>query len=120
MLEPLEAGILTERARDELGRVGLRRADRQEGLTAAQTRVAELVLAGLTNREIAATLYMSVRTVETHLTKIYHELGIRSRAQLAGAIARRNGSVAAENMHGEVPPATADAAPGRPDARTHP
>ena len=58
-----------------------------EGLTPAQSRVAELAVAGATNREIAQTLYMSERTVEAHLTKVYRELGIRSRAQLAGALA---------------------------------
>jgi DNA-binding NarL/FixJ family response regulator len=36
----------------------------------------------MSNRQIADTLYMSVRTVETHLTKIYRELGVTSRAQL--------------------------------------
>ena len=87
VLEPLRRHP-DRAARDELGRVGLRRAAPTEGLTAAQTRVAQLVVSGLTNREIAAKLYMSIRTVETHLTKIYRELGIRSRAQLAGAIGR--------------------------------
>jgi DNA-binding CsgD family transcriptional regulator/tetratricopeptide (TPR) repeat protein len=89
MLEPLEASLLVARARDELGRVGLRRATPAVGLTPAQTRVAELVISGLTNREIAATLYMSTRTVETHLTKIYREFGIRSRSQLASVMPNR-------------------------------
>jgi DNA-binding CsgD family transcriptional regulator len=82
ILEPLQARIWVARARDELGRVGLRRAAASDGLTPAQHRVAELVLAGMTNRQIADTLYMSLRTVETHLTKIYRELGVKSRAQL--------------------------------------
>jgi DNA-binding CsgD family transcriptional regulator len=89
VLEPLEAGLLVARARDELSRIGLRRAAADAGLTAAQRRVAELVVAGMSNREIAGTLYMSQRTVETHLTKVYRELGIRSRAQLASALAQR-------------------------------
>jgi DNA-binding CsgD family transcriptional regulator len=87
VLEPLGAAIWVSRARDELGRVGLRRAAASEGLTPAQQRVAELVLAGMSNREIASTLYMSLRTVETHLTKIYRELGVKSRAQLAAKLA---------------------------------
>ena len=82
ILEPLQARMWVARARDELGRVGLRRAVVSDGLTPAQRRVAELVLAGMSNRQIADTLYMSLRTVETHLTKIYRELGVKSRAQL--------------------------------------
>lgn len=87
LLEPLGAAIWVARARDELGRIGLRRAVVTEGLTPAQQRVAELAANGATNREIAQTLHMSGRTVESHLTKIYAELKIRSRAQLAGALA---------------------------------
>jgi DNA-binding CsgD family transcriptional regulator len=86
-LEPLDAEILKARARDELTRIGLRRAQVTVGLTAAQTRVAELVAAGMSNQEVANTLYMSTRSVESHLTKIYRELGIRSRSQLAAALA---------------------------------
>jgi len=89
VLEPLEARLWIDRARDELARIGLRRAAVSEGLTPAQTRVAELVAAGLSNQEIATTLYMSTRTVESHLTKIYREYGVRSRAQLVGMLAAR-------------------------------
>ncbi|MBV8998897.1 MAG: AAA family ATPase [Solirubrobacterales bacterium] len=89
ILEPLEAGLWIERARDELGRIGLRRAAVSEGLTPAQERVADLVAAGLSNQQIASTLYMSTRSVESHLTKIYREFGVRSRAQLVGALATR-------------------------------
>lgn len=71
VLEPLDAALWVARARDELGRIGLRRAAVSEGLTPAQERVAELAAGGATNREIAHTLYMSGRTVESHLTKIY-------------------------------------------------
>ena len=86
VLEPLDAAMWVARARDELGRIGLRRAAASEGITPAQARVADLAVAGATNREIAQSLYMSERTVEAHLTKVYRELGIRSRAQLAGAL----------------------------------
>ncbi len=86
ILEPLGAALWVARALDELGRIGLRRAVVTEGLTPAQARVAELAAGGATNREIAHTLYMSGRTVASHLTKIYRELGIRSRAQLATAL----------------------------------
>jgi DNA-binding CsgD family transcriptional regulator len=87
VLEPIDAAIWVARARDELGRIGLRRPAVSEGLTPAQSRVAEMAVAGATNREIAQALYMSERSVEAHLTKVYRELGIRSRAQLSGALA---------------------------------
>jgi DNA-binding CsgD family transcriptional regulator len=89
VLEPLEAGMWLSRARDELGRIGMRKAAAAEGLTPAQTRVAELAAAGMTNREIGAALYMSVRTVESHLTKIYGVVGVKSRAQLAAVLAAK-------------------------------
>ena len=87
LLDPLSAEILKVRARDELSRIGLRRTTGTDGLTSAQVRVAELVAAGMSNQQIAATLYMSTRSVESHLTKVYRELGIRSRSQLATALA---------------------------------
>ena len=58
-------------------------AQREEGLTPAERRVAALVAEGRTNREVAAALVLGERTVETHLTHIYAKLGIRSRTELA-------------------------------------
>jgi DNA-binding CsgD family transcriptional regulator len=49
--------------------------------------VADLAVAGRSNREIADQLVVSVRTVESHLASAYRKLGVRSRAQLAGALA---------------------------------
>ncbi|HUA44162.1 MAG TPA: AAA family ATPase [Solirubrobacteraceae bacterium] len=86
MYEAIGAPMWVERTRDELSRIGLRRAGAGNGLTPAQTRVMELVVDGMSNREIAGTLYMSPRSVEAHLTKIYRELGVRSRAQLVAAL----------------------------------
>lgn len=54
-------------------------------ITATERRIAELVAGGATNRDMAATLHMSPKTVEVHLTRLYGKLGIRSRAEL-GAI----------------------------------
>lgn len=86
MFESMGAEMWAARARDELDRIGLRRPSVSEGLTPAQARVAELVLAGMSNREIAGTLYMSQRSVEAHLTKVYREFGVRSRAQLVASM----------------------------------
>jgi DNA-binding CsgD family transcriptional regulator len=69
------------RARSELGAVGGRR--RVEGLTAAERRVATLVAEGMTNREVAAALFLQERTVASHLTHVYAKLGMRSRTELA-------------------------------------
>jgi DNA-binding CsgD family transcriptional regulator len=52
-------------------------------LTPVEERIATLVAAGQTNKEVASTLFMSVRTVESHLGRIYRKLGLRSRTELA-------------------------------------
>lgn len=61
----------------------LNRATDPSGLTVAELAVARMVGAGASNAEAAAALFVSVRTVEAHLTRIYRKLGIRSRSQLA-------------------------------------
>jgi DNA-binding CsgD family transcriptional regulator len=68
-------------ARAALGHIGGR--TREQGLTTAERRVAALVAAGRTNKEVAAALFLGERTVETHLSHVYAKLGIRSRAELA-------------------------------------
>ena len=55
-------------------------------LTAAERRVAGLVAVGASNRDAAAALFVSVRTVETHVASIYRKLGVRTRAELARAL----------------------------------
>jgi DNA-binding CsgD family transcriptional regulator len=52
-------------------------------LTAAERRVAVLVAAGRTNREVADELFLAERTVAGHLTRVYAKLGVRSRTELA-------------------------------------
>ncbi|HEY7148862.1 MAG TPA: AAA family ATPase [Gaiellaceae bacterium] len=82
--EELGAASWLARARAEQGTLGGRR--REEGLTAAERRVAALVAEGRTNREVAAALFLGERTVASHLTHIYAKLGIRSRTELARAL----------------------------------
>lgn len=57
-----------------------------ESLTPSQRRVAELAATGMTNREIAQTLFLTVKTIESHLAAAYDKLGIRSRQQLPAAL----------------------------------
>ena len=66
----------------ELGRVGGRRTPPSD-LTPAEEQVALLVAEGRTNREVAATLFLSVHTVDAHLRRIYRKLDVRSRTELA-------------------------------------
>jgi DNA-binding CsgD family transcriptional regulator len=63
------------------------RPQRDQELTSAERRVAELVAAGSTNREVAAQLFTTVGTVEVHLTRIYRKIGVRSRTELARRVA---------------------------------
>jgi DNA-binding NarL/FixJ family response regulator len=53
------------------------------GLTATERQVASLIAAGATNRDAAAALFVSVRTVETHAASVYRKLGVRNRTELA-------------------------------------
>jgi ATP/maltotriose-dependent transcriptional regulator MalT len=83
VFEGLGAPTWAEETRSELQRVRPRRRAPDE-LTATELRVAELIAAGLTNREVAKAAFMSTKTVETHIAHIYRKLGIRSRAKLGG------------------------------------
>jgi DNA-binding CsgD family transcriptional regulator len=67
----------------ELVRVSGRQCVASGDLTPSEQRVAELVADGLSNKEIAARLFVTVHTVEAHLKNAYAKLGIRSRTQLA-------------------------------------
>ena len=84
IFERLGAPAWAEQARVELARVGLRRAPAE--LTATERRVAELAAAGLTNREVAARAFMSPKTVEANLARVYRKFGIRSRAELGARL----------------------------------
>jgi DNA-binding CsgD family transcriptional regulator len=58
-------------------------------LTRTVRKVAALVGQGLTNPEIGARMFVSPRTVETHLSHVYRKLGIRSRVELAAEVSRQ-------------------------------
>jgi ATP/maltotriose-dependent transcriptional regulator MalT len=81
-----------ERARSELAATGQRvrkqAPETHNRLTAQERLIAELARDGLSNPEIAARLYLSRRTVEWHLRKVYSKLGIRSRRELADSLPR--------------------------------
>src|SRR4029078_7485562 len=82
------AELWAERARGELRRIS-GRAPTTGALTPAGERGEALVTEGKTNREFAATLFVSDRTVEGHLSRIFGKLGIRHRNELARALATR-------------------------------
>jgi DNA-binding CsgD family transcriptional regulator len=78
---------LARRAREELVASGARpRADGRTSLTESELRVARLAAQGMTNRQIAQALFLTARTVETHLTHTYRKLDLSSRADLATAL----------------------------------
>jgi DNA-binding CsgD family transcriptional regulator len=83
---------LVEAARHELRALGLRprrlAVTGPESLTPTERRVAELAASGLTNRQVAEALFVTVKTVETHLGRVYAKLGIGARAELAARIGR--------------------------------
>ena len=83
--EQMGARLWAERARAELGRVGLRPSAPDE-LTESERRVAELAAAGRKNREVAAQLYLSPKTVEATLARVYRKLEIHSRAELGARL----------------------------------
>ncbi|MDX6585277.1 MAG: hypothetical protein QOI10_4461, partial [Solirubrobacterales bacterium] len=83
--EALGAPLWAEKARAELARVG-GRAPTEGALTPTERRVAELIAAGRTYQETADALFISPKTVQWNLSKVYRKLGIRSRAELPGAL----------------------------------
>jgi DNA-binding CsgD family transcriptional regulator len=84
------AAPLTERGWAELRAAGVRRRPKAlsgpQGLTPSERRVAELAAAGCSNRDIAQALFVTINTVETHLTRTYQKLGIKRRTDLAQAL----------------------------------
>lgn len=85
VFDSLGARLWADRAQGELARLGLRPSAPLE-LTETERRVAELAASGLTNKEVAAALFISPKTVEANLAKVYRKLGIRSRAELGARL----------------------------------
>ena len=89
-LKSIGMEAFAERARKELLATGemvrKRTVETRDDLTAQERQIAELARDGLSNPEIGARLFLSPRTVEWHLRKVFGKLGIRSRYQLAGAL----------------------------------
>jgi DNA-binding CsgD family transcriptional regulator len=81
IFEAVGSKLWADQARGELAAIGLRAGPPDE-LTASEERVARLAATGLTNRQIAASLQVSPKTVETHLGRVYRKLDIRTRAEL--------------------------------------
>jgi DNA-binding NarL/FixJ family response regulator len=86
------AGLFVETAARELRRLGTRlsaesrRATAGDDLTERERAIAELVAQGRTNKEVAAALFLSEKTIEHHLSRTYAKLGVRSRVELAARI----------------------------------
>jgi ATP/maltotriose-dependent transcriptional regulator MalT len=89
--EAAGAGGWAGAARRDLERASARRGDRDE-LTSTELSVAELAASGLRNEDIAKQLFITTKTVEANLTRVYRKLGIRSRASLERQLATRRSS----------------------------
>jgi DNA-binding CsgD family transcriptional regulator len=88
--DTMGAALWAARAREELRRIGGRAASAGE-LTEGEQRVAELAATGKTNKEIAAALFVTTKTVEFHLRNVYRKLGVRSRVELAQRLLATSG-----------------------------
>ncbi len=92
IFEELGAEPWRERAAGELRAAGSSQA-RSDLLTPQEAAVARLAATGLTNKQVAEQLYLSPRTVSTHLSRVFPKLGISSRAALRDALARQEASL---------------------------
>jgi DNA-binding CsgD family transcriptional regulator/exonuclease VII small subunit len=90
LFQTLGVPLWAQRARDDLARVGGATPPSSE-LTPTEQRIAELVGEGKKNREVAEALFISVKTVEANLSRIFHKLGVRSRTELTRRIATTHG-----------------------------
>lgn len=86
VFEELQTPLWADRARAQLSGAGSSRA-KSGTLTTIERRVADLAASGLTNKDVAEALFVSAKTVEAALARVYRKLGIRSRAELGKAMA---------------------------------
>jgi DNA-binding CsgD family transcriptional regulator len=97
--EEAGAAVWAERARTELRATGERARRREpstiDELTPQELNVARLVCEGLTNREVAARLFLSPKTIETHLGHVFRKLDVRTRTELARRFRDPSDSIAA-------------------------
>jgi DNA-binding CsgD family transcriptional regulator len=91
IFEAVGAPLWAEKARAELARIGGRAPSAGE-LTSTERRVAELVAEGRSNKEVAAALFVTPKTVEANLSRVYAKLGARSRTELARRLRGPNGA----------------------------
>ena len=108
--ERLGTVVWANRTRAEVRRIS-GRAPTSGALTPAEERIASLVAEGKTNREVAAALFLSERTVEGHLSRIYGKLGVRSRTELAHELAARGTREAVSSNTGDSPVSGASSSP---------
>ena len=108
-LAGLRARPYLERCERELAACGLTPAKRSDfdpsRLTAQESAVARLVALGMGNRQVASELFVSIKTVQFHLTHIYAKLGISTRAELAAQFRDTDGN---EDPLREGPPSVED------------
>ena len=90
LFDALGAPIWSQKARDEHARLGIRRSN--DELSPTEQKVADLAAAGKKNREIAAELFITRRTVEANLARAYRKLGVQSRAELGARMATSEAS----------------------------
>lgn len=91
IFEAIGVPLWVAQAESDLRRIPIRRTSSDEALTPTEKQVAALAAAGRTNREVATALFMSPKTVEANLSRVYRKLGIRSRAELGATMAARSG-----------------------------
>lgn len=99
LFEQAEHRLWIQRARDELSRAWPRRSDGE--LTTAEARIAGLVASGMTNGEVAVAVFVSRRTVEATLSRVYRKLGVRNRSELTARWQER-GDLADSGIDGGV------------------
>lgn len=85
VFEGIGAELWAQRTRAELARVNVR-PTKNQGLTPSEQQVAELAAAGMSNRDIAANLFISIKTVEANLGRVYRKLGVRGRSAVGRAL----------------------------------